>query len=193
MTIDSPRESSHKAGVKVTKRSGAFAIPSHMNTRSLLEDWYQRIRINIDTHNYAERLYDRRNTLLAVINICSIVTLAVLASSVNLSAGPMKALVLALALAGAIASALQIQLSYGEKAAANRLAARQYSALRRAVEVASERSNTAAQRAWQQQEIRRQWDFTASCAPNVPERIRGRAKRQHREPGALQTAVNGTE
>jgi hypothetical protein len=185
MTIDSPQESSQKADIKAPSQSGTLAMFSHMNTRSLLEDWYQRIRINIDTHNYAERMYDRRNTLLAVVNICSIVILAVLASSVNLSAGPMKALVLTLALIGAIASALQIQLSYGEKAASNRLAARQYAALRRAIEVASERSNTTAQRAWQQQEIRRQWDFTASCAPNVPERIRARAKRQHREPGSL--------
>lgn len=150
-----------------------------------MEDWYQRVRINIDTHNYAERLYDRRNTLLAAVNICSIVTLAVLASSVSLTSGPMKLLVLALALIGAMASALQIQLSYGEKAASNRLAARQYAALRRAIEVASDLPPAAAERTWQQQEIRRQWDFTASCAPNVPERIRVRAKRQHRGPGTL--------
>jgi hypothetical protein len=185
MTVDDPEESSQEATVKASRQPGTFPICGHMNARSLLEDWYQRIRINIDTHNYAERLYDRRNTLLAVANICSIVTLAVLASSVSLSSGPMKALVLALALIGAVASALQIQLSYGEKAASNRLAARQYGALRRAIEVASDRSSTAAKRTWQQQEIRRQWDFTASCAPNVPERIRVRAKRQHRGPGTL--------
>jgi hypothetical protein len=185
MTIDSPRKASQEANIKSSSPSGESGIFNHVGTCSLLEDWYQRIRINIDTHNYAERLYDRRNTLLAVVNISSIVTLAVLASSVRLSTGPMKALVLALALIGAIASALQIQFSYGEKAASNRLAARQYAALRRAIEVASERSNTTAQRAWQQQEIRRQWDFTASCAPNVPERIRVRAKRQIRGPGTL--------
>ena len=105
---------------------------------AIMEDWYKRVRINIDTHNYAERLYDRWNTLLAIANICSIVTVAVLASSVSISSAGMKVLVLALGLTSAVASCLQLQLSYSEKAAANRLAARQYGALRRAIEVASE-------------------------------------------------------
>jgi len=155
------------------------------STSAVMEDWYKRVRINIDTHNYAERLYDRRNTVLAVTNICSIVTVAVLASSVSISSAGMKVLVLALALTSAVASCLQLQLSYSEKAAANRLAARQYGALRRAIEVASGLPDRSQERAWQQREIQRQWDFAASSAPNVPERIRMLAKRQSRGRGSV--------
>jgi hypothetical protein len=97
----------------------------------------------------------------------------------------MRIVVLALALASAIASCLQIQLSYSEKAAANRLAARQYGALRRAIEAASELPDYSQERAWQLQEIRRQWDFAASSAPNVPERIRTLAKKRHRARGSI--------
>jgi hypothetical protein len=151
----------------------------------IMEDWYKRVRINIDTHNYAERLYDRWNTILAVANICSIVTVAVLASSVSISSAGMKVLVLALGLTSAVASCLQLQLSYGEKAAANRLAARQYGALRRAIEVASGLTVLSHERAWQIREIQRQWDFAASSAPNVPERIRMLAKKQSRGRGSI--------
>ena len=117
---------------------------------TVMEDWYKRVRINIDTHNFAERVYDRWNVVLAVTNICSIVTVAVLASSVSLTTAGMRIFVLALALVSAIASCLQIQLSYSEKAAANRLAARQYGALRRAIEMAAELPDHSQERAWQQ-------------------------------------------
>jgi len=152
---------------------------------AIMEDWYKRVRINIDTHNYAERLYDRWNTVLAITNICSIVTVAVLASSVSISSAGMKMLVLALGLTSAVASCLQLQLSYSEKAAANRLAARQYGALRRAIEIASGLPVRSQERGWQQREIQRQWDFTASSAPNVPDRIRMLAKRQNRGRGSV--------
>jgi hypothetical protein len=171
--------------MNVSSKSPLTSEADSKSVSAVLEDWYRRVRINIDTHNYAERLYDRRNTVLAIINICSIVTVAVLASSVSISSAGMKVLVLALALLSAIASCLQLQLSYSEKAAANRLAARQYGALRRAIEMASELPDHSQERTWRQREIQRQWDFAASSAPNVPERIRMQAKRQRRERGCI--------
>lgn len=167
-----------------SKPSTSLRSASH-GACTVMEDWYKRVRVNIDTHNFAERFYDRWNVVLAVTNICSIVTVAVLASSVSISTAGMRIVVLALALVSAIASCLQIQLSYSEKAAANRLAARQYGALRRAIEVASELPDHSQERAWQQREIQRQWDFAASSAPNVPERIRTLAKKRHRARGSI--------
>jgi hypothetical protein len=180
--------------MNIPSKSAIAPEPDSDHTSVIMEDWYQRVRINIDTHNYAERLYDRRNTVLAVTNICSIVTVAVLASSVSISSVGMKMLVLALGLTSAVASCLQLQLSYSEKAAANRLAARQYGALRRAIELASGLTVRPHERAWQLREIQRQWDFAASSAPNVPERIRILAKRQSRGRGCVSQplAVPGT-
>jgi hypothetical protein len=171
--------------MNVPSKSAIIPESACKRASAIMEDWYKRVRINIDTHNYAERLYDRWNTVLAIANICSIVTVAVLASSVSISSTGMKVLVLALGLTSAVASCLQLQLSYSEKAAANRLAARQYGALRRAIEVASELPARSQERGWQQREIQRQWDFAASSAPNVPERIRMLAKRQNRGRGSV--------
>jgi len=171
--------------MNISSKSAIAPESDRKSASAIMEDWYKRVRINIDTHNYAERLYDRWNTVLAITNICSIVTVAVLASSVSISSAGMKALVLALGLTSAVASCLQIQLSYSEKTAANRLAARQYGALRRAIEIASELPAHSQERAWQQREIQRQWDFAASSAPNVPERIRMLAKRQSRGRGSV--------
>ena len=171
--------------MNITSKPAIAPESDGKSASAVMEDWYKRVRINIDTHNYAERLYDRWNTVLAVANICSIVTVAVLASSISISSAGMKVLVLALGLTSAVASCLQLQLSYSEKAAANRLAARQYGALRRAIEVASGLPVRSQERAWQQREIQRQWDFAASSAPNVPERIRMLAKRQSRGRGSI--------
>jgi hypothetical protein len=115
--LDRPRN--HSTGSYSRKLPGtnmsskSEVLPESESTQAsvIMEDWYKRVRINIDTHNYAERLYDRWNTVLAITNICSIVTVAVLASSVSISSAGMRVLVLALGLTSAVASCLQLQLS----------------------------------------------------------------------------------
>jgi hypothetical protein len=65
-----------------------------------LEEWLYRTRINIDTHNWAERRYDRLSTILGVSVISALVGLGVIAGSFDLTQGVGRFVALALALGG---------------------------------------------------------------------------------------------
>jgi hypothetical protein len=135
-------------------------------------EWLRRIRVNIDAHNTAERLFSGRNTVLGVVVLAAIVSLGVIASSFNLTSGPARWVAIVLTLVGSVASSLQAYLAYGEKAAAHRVAARQYAALRRTLELVLSIEGSETERGVLLREARRQWDFAAGASPNVPPRIR---------------------
>lgn len=149
---------------------------SVFSAQQVLAEWDWRLRVNVDTHNLAERYFDRRQTLLAILATGSLVVLGVSAGVFDLSTGWGRGLLIALTLLGSIASVLQSHLGDAANAARHQTAARQYAALRRATESAGLDPRDSAPLEQHLEEIRREWDTVAGSAPNVPNRLRRKAK-----------------
>jgi hypothetical protein len=140
---------------------------------ALLAEWLRRIRVNVSSHNAAERRFAWLDNVMGAISLGSIVLLGTVASG-EIVAAAWKPWLIAVTAIGALTSAFQTQLRLGPTAMAHQAAARQYSALRRAVEEAQRLSPD--QLVDRVDAVRQQWDFVASSAPNVPTKLRDRAK-----------------
>jgi hypothetical protein len=149
----------------------------------LLLEWLRRVRVNIDSHNLAERYYRRRNVSLTVVAVAALVTLGVSSTSFGLGSGDARWFGLALSLIGVTASTLQGVLDFGASALANRVAARQFAALRRGIESALCMSES--DRAFAIKQIAREWDIVSASSENVPAKIRRVAEAKVRNDGYL--------
>ena len=156
---------------------------------ALLLEWDRRLRINIDTHNEAERHYSNWDGVLGTVSVTSLVLLAVTAGAFSLNTGSGRAILLTLTLIGSIASALQSHWSLSATAAQHRIVARQYAALRRAVESISQEGEDETIRRARIMEVRRQWDVMASASPNVSSKIRTQAKTKKRDQRLLRDRI----
>ena len=154
----------------------------------LLLEWLRRVRVNIDSHNLAERYYRRRDVSLTVVAVAALVTLGVSATSFGLGSGDARWFGLALSLIGVSASTLQGVLGFGAAALANRVAARQFGALRRGIESALCISQS--DRAFGIKQIAREWDIVSASSENVPAKIRRAAEAKARDDGYL--SIYGT-
>lgn len=158
--------------------------PAEAENKLLLE-WLRRVRVNIDSHNLAERYYRRRDVALTIVAVAALVTLGVSATSFGLGSGDARWFGLALSLIGVSASTLQGVLGFGASALANRVAARQFAALRRSIESALCISES--DRAFAIKQIAREWDIVSASSENVPAKIRGASESKARDNGYLST------
>jgi len=145
--------------------------------RLFFREWEYRCRVNIDTHAWAERRFDRLNQLCAMLSIGSLIALGVVAGGFDLTHGRARYAALTLAVVSALASVLLTVGDYGSKAAAHKTAARQYGSLCRDIEslvlVPEDRPEeiVAGRIA-----IQTRWDWIADLAPNAPKSLRKKAK-----------------
>jgi hypothetical protein len=143
-------------------------------SQQLLTEWERRLGINIDAHNLAERRFSWLDNVMGAVSLATIVLLGTVATSADLTSGWATWLVIGVTSVGALCSAFQTQLRLGPTAMAHQAAARQYGMLRRGVEEAKQLpADKMAERVTQ---LREQWDNLAVNAPNVPNRVRARAK-----------------
>jgi hypothetical protein len=156
--------------------------PTQQTTRQLLIEWERRCRRNIDTHAWAERRFDRLNMLCAVASIGSLVALGVIAAGFDLTKGNARYWVVALSVLAALTSVLLVVRDYASQAAAHRIAARQYGALRREIEVISLTEQMAPGEVLTRiGALQKRWDWAADLAPNAPKSIREKADKISRE------------
>lgn len=141
---------------------------------ALLAEWERRNLLNLRAHNLAERYYDRQNVSWAVISFGSLVVLGASATSFNLTSGNSRLAGIGLSLLAAFGSALQAIRGYGGLAEAHRSTARRYAALSRDIERSCLESSAEVPPDFER--LQRRWDGIAESAPNVPNRIRDRAK-----------------
>lgn len=141
-----------------------------------LNAWLRRLRVNIDAHNDAERRYVWLDNTLGTVSLVSLVGLGTIATTVDTTSSWKAILVLTVTGLGALSSGLQTQLRLGSMALAHQTAARQYAALRRNVEEALQ--TLVSDPHARAKDIRQQWDLVAGSAPNVPSKIRLRAKQR---------------
>lgn len=142
-------------------------------SQQLLTEWERRLRINVNAHNLAERRFHWLDNVMGAVALATIVLLGTVATSTDLTGG-WTWLVIGVTSVGALCSAFQTQLRLGPTAMAHQAAARQYSMLRRGVEEAKQLpADKMAERVTQ---LREQWDNLAANVPNVPSRLRIRAK-----------------
>ena len=145
-------------------------------SQQLLTEWERRLRINVNAHNLAERRFSWLDNVMGAVALATIVLLGTVATSADLTGGWTTWLVIGVTSVGALCSAFQTQLRLGPTAMAHQAAARQYSMLRRGVEEAKQLpADKMAERVTQ---LREQWDNLAANVPNVPSRLRARAKEQ---------------
>jgi hypothetical protein len=151
------------------------------DSRTLLREWERRNRISIDSHNEAQRLYERLNVTFTILSIGTLVALGTVAASFDLTRGVSRFVVVGLSVAGALASTVQSVRDYGSKAAAHRAAARQYGAVCRTIERTILLPEESPERRLAIEEIQRRWDTASEIAPNTPGRIRDRAVKRPRQ------------
>jgi len=145
-------------------------------SRQLLVEWERRTRLNLKSHNMAERFYDRANLLCSMLAIGTLVGLGTAAASFNLTTGSGRATAISLSVLAAAATSLQAVAGYGGLAEAHRIAARRHAALSRRVERIALKGSREAIGA-DLDSLQREWDLISEAAPNVPPRLRSAAKR----------------
>jgi len=152
--------------------------PAH----ELLIEWERRCRRNIATHAWAERRYDRLNMLCAVASIGSLVALGVVAAGFDLTEGNARYWVVALSVIAALTSVLLVVRDYASHAAAHRIAARQYGALRREIELIVLMEHLSSDSVVERiSGLQKRWDWAADLAPNAPKSIRDKADKVNLE------------
>lgn len=150
-------------------------------SRSLLALWIRRTRINVDSHNAAERHFAFLYDLSASLTLGGVVALGQIAIVAEVSSSSGRFWVGLVTVVIAVASATSVIWDFRAKSIEHRTAARLYASLRRAMEELSQLDPEAAETAWRRGEIRRSWDATAAAAPNVPPRLRERARERFEE------------
>jgi hypothetical protein len=142
--------------------------------------WARRAQTSIYAHNLAAEHYSRRNGLANAVILGGVVTLGQTALVVDLSTEFAKAVVGASTVLLTVLSALTLLWDLRGKALEHRFAARQYGMIRRGLDVLDQASGDG-ERAWREQELRRQWDVASATAPNSPDRIRAKARALYTE------------
>lgn len=129
------------------------------------------------SHNAAERYYDRVNTVCAVTSFATLVALGASATSFDLTSGRGRVGAICLSVVAALAAAIQAIRGYSGLAEAHRSAARRYAALSRQIERVTLQSASVDVQS-ELDGLQHRWDEIAEAAPNVPPRIRHKAKRR---------------
>jgi hypothetical protein len=144
---------------------------------AVLQEWFNRIRVNIQVHNESERRFKGYDTILSILMLIPLVTLGVVAASFDLSSSVGKYLILSLTLVGTVTSLLQWQLDFKGQAYSHWVAGRLQQSLRRSIEIAATELDDRVMEV-RIEEIRRQWDIGAYSAQNVPRDILKRARKE---------------
>jgi hypothetical protein len=153
----------------------------HLSDPSLLDDWSRRAQISIYAHNSAEVYFSRLDGLVTGVLLGGVVLLGQIALVVSTDSGFPKAVTAALTVVVAVIGALGLVWDFRTKATEHRFAARQYGAIRRALEVLRELDRSSPEAAWRREEIRRLWDAASATAPAVPSKLRARAQSDYVE------------
>jgi hypothetical protein len=155
--------------------------PESLSDRSVLGNWERRAQISIYAHNSAEVFFSRLDAVVTGVLLGGIVVLGQIALVVSTGSGFPKALTAALTVVTAVLGALGLVWDFRAKAIQHRFAARQYGAIRRALEVLGGLDPSSAEANWRREEIRRLWDAASATAPGVPAKLRDRAQQDYRE------------
>lgn len=140
------------------------AAPERDETRRLLIEWERRARLNLRSHNIAERHFDRLNTACSLVTIGSLVGLGTTATAFNLTQGSNRLFAISLSVVAALASSLQAISGYARLAEAHRMAARRHAALSRRVERTALKYDREDVRS-DLDAIQREWDLVSESAP----------------------------
>lgn len=148
-----PSQHSEKREVVPAIAGGDTPPLEHLRDPSLLDDWSRRAQISIYAHNSAEVYFSRRDGLVTGVLLGGVVLLGQIALVVSTGSGFPKALTAALTVVVAVVGALGLVWDLGTKAVQHRFAARQYGALRRALELLREVEPASPEAAWRREEM----------------------------------------
>jgi hypothetical protein len=147
--------------------------------RKLLIEWERRNRVNLDCHNRTERRFDLLNAVCAVTSILGFVVLGSVATSIgDWDRGWAQFVAVSVAAVAGGGSVLLAVRSYGSLADQHRTAARAYASISREIELATLLPDGSQELQFAVERIRLRWDEAARSAPNVPDRIRRRVRRE---------------
>jgi hypothetical protein len=152
-----------------------------LGNRSLLALWIRRTRVNVDSHNAAERRFALLYELTATLTLGGVVALGQVAIFADPSSPAAKVAIGLATAVIAVLSATSVIWDFRTKNIEHRAAARMYARLRRAMEELSQIDPSTPEAAWRRAEIRRAWDAAAASAPNVPNKLRERARERFEE------------
>ncbi len=146
------------------------------NTQDLLVEWERRTRLNLKSHNLAERHFDRLNATCSVISIATLVALGTSATSFDLTEGWGRVIAITLSVVAALAATLQAVRGYAGLAESHRVAARRHAALSREIERIALRAASGGGES-DLDALQHRWDQISEGAPNVPPWLRRKAKK----------------
>jgi hypothetical protein len=149
--------------------------------KSVLALWIRRTRINIDSHNAAERRYALAYEVSATLTLGGVVALGQIAIISPVSSAEAKFVVGIATASISVLSATSVIWDFRAKNLQHRAAARSYAILRRAMEELSQMDPVSPEAKWRRQEIRCAWDTAAAGAPNVLRKLRERARQRFEE------------